>query len=191
MSKLLCFIYPDMADFELIMAATSVSWLEKEIVTIAYTNEVVISKPGIQYQPHLTVKEALLLEDVDGIIIPGGWNNEQRTELTELIQKLDTENKLIAAICAGPQFLAKAGILTNRHYTTTLTADVLKSRNEEDFFPRSTFVSQNVVRDGHVITAIGRAFIDFAMEILDYFNVFDNPNQQVDKTQLTNHYKGL
>jgi len=123
---MLCFIYKDMADFEMTLPITVAGlWLEKELITIAYEKEAIISKPGVQYTPHATVKEALEFEDVEGLIIPGGWNDEQRPELTELIQKLNNENKMLAAICAGPQYLARANVLKGKKYTTTATTIIV------------------------------------------------------------------
>jgi putative intracellular protease/amidase len=132
--------------------------------------------------------EAMNLDDVAGIIIPGGWNDEQRPELTELIQKLDMENKFVAAICAGPQYLARAGILKGKKYTTTMTEKVYKERGTYDPFPRDTYVEQNVVRDGNIITAVGAAFIDFAIEIADYMKLFDNAEE---RESFTKAYKQI
>lgn len=192
MGKILCFIYKDMADFEMTLSLhLAGAWLEKEIITIAHEKETIISKPGVQYTPHATVKEALEFEDVEGLIIPGGWNNEQRPELTELIQKLNNENKMLAAICAGPQYLARANVLNDRKYTTTLTEEYMKSQEIEDFFPRETFINENIVRDKNIITSVGRTFVDFAIEIADYFEMFSQPDSNLDKQTLANHYKGL
>jgi putative intracellular protease/amidase len=189
MRKMLCFIYNDMADFELTLATHFVGLLaEREIVPIAYEKAAVAAKPGLLYFPKATVKEALEFEDIDGLIIPGGWNGEQRPELTELINRLDSENKLLAAICAGPQYLARAGVLDNHKYTTTLTVDALKGRGEEDFFPRENFLDLKVVRDRNVITAVGSSFIDFAVEIGDYLGVYENAEE---KKEYGDAYKGL
>ena len=188
MEKLICYIYDDMADFELTLAAFLGKIIGKEIITIGYDEEKIVSKTGIQYKPHITVKEALELTGVVGLIIPGGWNDEQRPELTALIQKIDREKNLLAAICAGPQYLARAGVLDHYKYTTTLTKESLESAGKEDFFPRENFIPENVIRDGHVITAVGRAFVDFAIEIVDYFNEFTNEEEKV---SIRNSYKGL
>lgn len=192
MGKILSYIYNDMADFELTLPCTVAGlWIEKELITIAYEKEAVTSKPGLMYQPHATVKEALEFEDVEGIIIPGGWGDEQRPELTELIQKLNNENKLIAAICAAPKFLARAGVLNDKKYTTTLTPKYFETEGKDDFFPRDNFTGEKVVRDRNIITAVGASFVDFAIEIADYFKVFDDPEQNYDKETIAKSYKGL
>lgn len=189
MGKVLCFIYNDMADFELTLASHFTGrFAEKEIVPVAYEKAVVTAKPGLCYYPRATVKEALQYEDVDGLIIPGGWNDEQRPELTELIRKLDEEGKLLCAICAGPQYFARAGVLESHKYTTTLTEQEMKEEGKADFFPRQNFVDEKVVRDGNMITAVGHSFVDFAVEIGEYFNIYESPEEKED---IRKAYKGL
>jgi len=177
-----------MADFEMTFAATAMGWIKKEVITISDTMDTVIAHSGIQYQPHMTVGEALKQNDVDGIIIPGGWDRDLKNELMTLIQKLDNEGKLLSAICAGPEFLAKSGILEAVKYTTTLSKEGLSKNNEEDPFNWNLYVKQNVVRDKNVVTATGNAFVDFALELIDYFNEFNDSDQKEAYIKL---YKGL
>jgi putative intracellular protease/amidase len=187
MGRILCFIYNDMADFELTFSCHVLGTCAgMEIVPIAYDMDKVISSPGIIYYPRYTVKEAIELEDVDGLIIPGGWNNEQRPELTELIQRLSGNNKLLAAICAGPQYLVRAGVLEGKRYTTTLTPEVMQESGAEDPFPREGFINKDVVRDGNIVTAVGAAFIDFGIEVADSLNQFER--EEV-KKQFANEFK--
>ncbi|MFZ5351206.1 MAG: DJ-1/PfpI family protein [Bacillota bacterium] len=188
MGKILFFVYDEMADFEMTLAAHILGISGKEIVLTAYEKAVVTSKPGVSYYPAVTASEALGLDDVEGIIIPGGWNRIFRDELKELLHMLNSESKLIAAICAAPEYLAKAGILENRRYTTTLTENYLKEIGSPDFFPRNNFVNEKVVRDRNVITAVGNAFVDFAIEIADYFGLIENSGE---KEEYSKYYKGL
>ncbi|OOM80142.1 DJ-1/PfpI family protein [Clostridium sp. BL-8] len=188
MGKILCFIYDGMVDFEMTLAC---SLLDKEVFPIAYEIKVIKSKSGMCYYPISIVKEALEYTDVDGLIIPGGYNDEQRNELTELINELNNQGKLLAAICAGPQYLARAGVLKGKKYTTTLTEDNLKEyfpMVSENPFPRDTYINENVVRDSNIITAVGNAFVDFSIEILDYFGNFKDEEE---KKKCASHYKGL
>lgn len=189
MEKVLGFIYDDMADFEMTLALNLLgNNAEKEVVMIAHENRTIVSKAGVLYQPHCTVKEALEIEDVDGLIIPGGWKDEQSEELSALIQKLHSEQKLLAAICRGPSYLARAGVLGDARYTTTYSEKLVKELGVEDPFNRNHFQKENVVRDQHIITATGTAFVDFAMEILDFFDEFDD---QEEKEEIASIYKGL
>lgn len=190
MGKILLFIYDDMADFEMTLGAHLLGLgVGKEIIPIAYEDKLITSKPGIIYRPAKLVKDVLDLE-VDGLVIPGGWNGEIRVELITLIQKLFDEGKLVSAICAGPRFLAKAGILEKVKYTTTLAtwSEELKARfNEGDPFPRNNYVKSRVVRDKNVITAVGNAFVDYAIELCDYFKGFES---EENRKQYTDMIKG-
>lgn len=115
-------------------------------------------------------------------------NDEQREELTELIKKLHSEQKLLAAICRGPSFFARAGVLKDALYTTTYSEDLVKELDIKDPFNRENFRDDFVVIDQHYITAKGNAFVDFAVEILDRFDPCDKPEQKVDTK---NYFKGL
>ncbi|WP_338553185.1 hypothetical protein [Paenibacillus sp. KS-LC4] len=53
-----------------------------------------------------------------------------------------------------------------------------------DPFLRDRCIDERVVRDGHVITAKGRAFVDFSFEIFDYLGIYQDKEQE--KEQLFN-----
>lgn len=190
MQKILLFLYDDMADFEMTFASHLFSMIEDvELITIAYEKNLITGRSKIQYMPHLTVSQSLELENICGLIIPGGWNGEIRPEILTLIQKLHSEEKLIGAICAAPRFLAHAGILDKVQYTTSLgewNEDFIKVYGDpQDPFPRSTFIKAPLVRDSNVITAQGNAFILFATEICHWFQAFED---EEDKTSFLNYY---
>lgn len=191
MSKILVFIYDDMADFEITFACQLLGGdMGKEIITIAYEDKTISGRSGMYYRPKKMIKD-VLNEDVEGLIIPGGWNGEIRPELMLLIQNLHAKGKMLGAICAGPRFLAEAGVLGNVKYTTTITEWTKEDKErfgERDPFTRENYLSERVVRDGNIITAVGMAFTDFAVEIVDYFNGFDD---QDDKTGFIKAVKGL
>lgn len=188
MGKILVFIYDNMADFEITFVTHLLGGdLGKEIVTVGYEDNIIASKSGIMYKPTKTIKDALK-DEVEGLIIPGGWNGEIRAELIELIQSVNTKGKLLGAICAGPRFLAKAGVLNEVKYTTSLinwTETHVQNFKEEDPFPRQNFIVDRVVRDKNVITAQGYAFIDFAVEILDYFDGFEDEEDKNNFIKIT------
>lgn len=66
-------------------------------------------------------------------------------------------------------------------YTTPVnewTSDHKKVFGEEDPFPRENYISKRVFRDENVITAQGIAFIDFTVEICDWFGLFKDNNEK-------------
>jgi putative intracellular protease/amidase len=179
MGKIICFISEEFADFEITLAFHKIKNVgKKEVLSMGYNYESVVSESGLYYKPNLTVYEALELDDIEGLIIPGGPIRNQQKELTKLIIKLDQEEKMLAAICHGPQYLGRAGLLDKRKFTTSCSLERINKLGEEDPFPRENYVDQRVVKDGHVITAHGRAFVDFSFEIFDYLDVYQGKYEE-------------
>ena len=109
-----------MADFEITLVLHGLKNAGKrDIVAVGYTLDPISSQSGLRYLPDMTLAEALHLDDLEGLIIPGGPIRPQQPVLTDLIVKLDAEEKLLAAICFGPQYLGRAGILAHRKFTTS------------------------------------------------------------------------
>ncbi len=192
MGKVLVFIFDGMTDYE----TTLISHLlcadaGKEVIPIAYDDKLIKGRSGFLYKPEKLISD-ILDEDVEGLIISGGWFKNINPEFIELINKLNSEGKLIGGICgAGTLALAKAGVLDNVKYTTPIVEwneKYVYKYGEEDPFPRENFVVDRVVRDGNIITAQGVAFIDFAVEICDWFNLFEN---EEDKNNFINIIKGI
>jgi len=192
MGKILVFIFDGMTDYEItfLMHLLNTS-ADKEIITIAYEDKIIKGRSGFLCKPSRLITD-VLKEDVDGLIIPGGWYGDTRPELMELIHDLNSKGKLVSAICgAGTVFLAKAGVFHNVKYTTPIvewTQEHIDVFGEKDPFPRENFLSDRVVRDGNIITAQGIAFIDFAIEICDWFHLFES---QEDRDDFSKNVKGL
>ena len=73
-----------------------------------------------------TVKADALLEKCggepyDGVFLPGGMpgatNLLQSEAVLELVRRIDREGGVVAAICAAPLVLARAGLLAGRRFT--------------------------------------------------------------------------
>lgn len=191
MDKILIFIFDGMTDYEI----TFISHLlctdaGKEIITIAYEDKMIKGNSGFIYKPSKLVSD-VLNEDVQGLIIPGGWYGDIKPELIELINNLNLKGKLLSGICGvGTIFLAKAGVLNNVKYTTPVgewSKKHIEVFGRNDPFPRENFILERVVRDRNIITAQGTAFIDFAIEICDWFNLFES---EEDRNNFSNNIKG-
>lgn len=192
MGKILVFIFDGMTDYQM----TFITHLlgadaGKEITTIAYENKIIKGRSGLLYNPERLVTN-VLNEDVEGLILCGGCYGDAKPELIQLINKLNFERKLLGAICgAGTVLLAKAGVLNNVKYTTPIvewSQKQIDTYGGKDPFPRENLVLERVIRYENVITAQGIAFIDFAIEICDWFNLFEN---QEDRNDFSKNIKGL
>lgn len=179
MGKILCFISEDFADFEITLALHKIRNVgEKEVLSIGYSLEPVVSESGLTYTPDLTIKEAIKLGDIEGLIIPGGPIRDQHEGLTEMILQLDREEAMLAAICHGPQYLGRAGILNDHTFTTSCSIERIQKLRVDDPFPRQNYVDRRVVRDKHIITAKGRAFVDFSFEIFAYLGIYQDQDEE-------------
>lgn len=179
MNTILCYVSDEMADFEVTLALQILKNVgNREIVTVGYDISPVTSQSGFTHLPNLTLMQALDLLAVEALIIPGGPIRPQPDELTEIIRKLDREKKLLAAICFGPQYLGRAGVLDHHRFTTSCSVDRIKSLQVPDPFPRHNYVEARVVRDGNIITAQGRAFVDFAFAVFEALDIYSGKDDE-------------
>ncbi len=70
----------------------------------------------------------------------------------------------MAGICGGASLLAGLGVLKGKR-CTGLTSGQDPNIPEYQYFSESTFLDEHVVVDGNIITAQGRAFVEFAVEL--------------------------
>ena len=178
MKTIYCYIYPDFADFEVtILVHRLRNAGGYKVVTLAETEEPVMSQSGLRYLPDKRISQADAHEAA-GLIIPGGPICNEQNAIVPLVQQMDKQEKLLAAICFGPQFLGRAGVLDRHTYTTSCSEETIRQLNVCDPFPRCNFRSARVWQDGHVITAPGHAPVDFAAQICRYFSVYRDAAQE-------------
>lgn len=93
------------------------------------------------------------LKDYDAVVLPGGMPGARhlrdKDSLLSELRQFQLENKWIAAICAAPIALAKAGVLKDKHYTCY---DGVQAEITDGSYQKET-----VVVDGHLITSRGPA----------------------------------
>ncbi len=119
---------------------------------------------------NITIKVDYRLEKVDiatldSIVLAGGYggmvNLCNNVLVLEIIQTLNKENKLIAAICASPIVLGKAGVLKNKFSCYPQCEDSIQSD--------ARYTQELVCVDNNIITSIGPASaMLFALEVVKY-----------------------
>ncbi|HHV45421.1 MAG TPA: DJ-1/PfpI family protein [Tissierellia bacterium] len=104
------------------------------------------------------------IKGYDGLIIPGGREAaihlRDDGRVIELIKAFHDEGKILAAICAGPIVLNRAGILNGRKVTSYpgFDNDLKNSEYKDDI----------IVEDGNIITARGPAVaVYFALKLIE------------------------
>lgn len=178
MEKILCYIYEGMADFEISLLLHRLrNTGKREIISISENTEILIAQSGLKYFPDKKISDVTSVEDIEALIIPGGPINNNQNSICKLAMDIVEDGKLVAAICFGPQFLGRAGILDSYTYTTSCSTEKIQKLGCEEPFNRKNYVLKRVVRDRNLITAQGYAFVDFAMEVCNYLDIFENEMQ--------------
>lgn len=122
-------------------------------VTIASTKtDTATGVNGLKIKPDITISSAKA-DNYDALVLPGGtgvianlWENK---ELRTLIQKFNSQKKIIAAMCAAPPALAKAGILKGKKVTMFPWDDGIKEVTSKG----AIYVNEEYVIDGNIVTA--------------------------------------
>lgn len=138
---------------------------------------------AITVQADVLMPASLL--DYDMVALPGGLpgaaNLRDDVRVIDAVKEMDAAGKFVAAICAAPIALAKAGVLEGRRFTAYPGYD-------KSIETTGTYVDQLVVRDGNLLTsrgpatayAFGYALVDAlggdslaVKNRMAYFNAFD------------------
>ena len=136
-----------------------------DIKTVGVTGECVCGSHGVEIRADVT-KDKLLLEDMQGVILPGGMPgtlNLQNDEVVQgAIEYCRANGLLLSAICAAPMILGELGILNGKNAVCYPGFEEhLKGASVDDGL---------CIADGNVITAKGAgASMLFGAAIVDYF----------------------
>ena len=158
--------------FEEVEALTTVDYLRRVDVTVDMVsitqNREVKGSHDIPVMADKTIDQIDSIDGYDGVIIPGGMpgatNLRDNSRVIEIVKDMARANKLVAAICAGPIVLKKAGVIEGKSITSY--------PGFEDQLSGGIYQQQGVVRDGNIITARGPAMaVDFAITIIEYILV--------------------
>lgn len=157
-------LVPFAEGFEEIEAFTIVDVLRRagiKVDMVGVTGTMITGAHGVKVMVDKKLTD-VKIDEYDGIVLPGGSqgvvNLGRSASLIEMIKKLFTKEKLIAAICASPVILAKAGLLDNKKAT------IYPGMESELPYPRG----DRVVVDGNIITSQGPGTaMEFALKIVE------------------------
>ncbi len=163
-------IYLFLADgFETVEALAPVDVMRRaglQVVTVS-----VMGRKSVVSSHNVPVEaDALLAEcdfsDADALVLPGGLvgtdNLSACEPLRKEISRMNSENKLIAAICAAPTLFGRMGILAGRKATCYPGCEVELTGAE--------YTAATVQEDGNIITGCGPgASFEFGFTIIKRF----------------------
>jgi putative intracellular protease/amidase len=166
--------YEGFCEFEVVFSFLN---FKGNIAAVALENRIYISEENQRYLPDKTIDE-LKPEDIDLFIIPGGDPSHlyENVKLREFITELNIRNKLISGICGGVELMAKFGILDNKECTGD-SEGIRLDENNKQLFEKAAIVNEDVVIDGNCITAMGQAYIEFAIELGRLMKIYKNEQE--------------
>ena len=164
--KILVFLANGCEDVE---AITVIDYLRRAdidvtSVSIHDTNDI-ITKSNITLTADTNLND-IDPQEFDGLYIPGGTKGAEAlrddSRVIDIVKTFNDEEKLIAAICAGPIVLNKAGVLADKRATSfpDLKDDIDNVLEYVD--------DQMVVTDGNITTSRGAAVtVYLAMRLVE------------------------
>ncbi len=164
--KIAVMIYPYFSLQEISCLTSCLTlWDEREISVFASSKDIMLSEDGFQVIADKTFDE-FNCGDYACLILPGIINpipalfDEGNIEF---LRSLAGKDILIASISSSPLLLARAGLLEDCKFTCGLFDEMIQYC---DFIPRYNVLHKPVVRDKNIITALGFAFREFAVEAM-------------------------
>ncbi len=133
-----------------------------EVVVAGVNEELVTGANGITVKADTDIKY-VLADELDMIVLPGGWEGThmlaENERVQELLKEMKAKEKVVGAICAAPFALKAAGVLGSKY---TCYPSVEEQIGKEGYTDK-----QKVVIDGNVMTSRGPGTaICFGLEIV-------------------------
>ncbi|WP_311488167.1 DJ-1 family glyoxalase III [uncultured Helcococcus sp.] len=166
MKKIAVFVAPGFEEIETVAVADILRRGEQHCDLVGLENAVT-GVHGISIQCDRVIDDKIA-HDYDMVVLPGGRPGADNLRDNDLVIKaikdMEKEDKWIAAICAAPIALGRAGVLEGKNFTAYPGVDKeIKDRN---------FKEDIVVVDGKIITSRGPATVfEFSYSLLDLLGV--------------------
>src|SRR5260221_1683217 len=87
------------------------------VISIGLTTQTVRGKHGLEMTPDISIDEAPRADELDGLVIPGGWAPDKlrrSQKVLQLVRDMDAQGKIIGTICHGGWVPISAGLMRGR-----------------------------------------------------------------------------
>jgi len=136
-----------------------------EVISAGLDLKTIHGKNGLVIQPDTEIK-SLNMDDLDGLILPGGWAPDKLRRypiVTDLVSQLDKQGKVIGIICHGGLVAISAKIVRGR-------ATGSKGIKDDIINAGGIWVDEPAFRDGNLVWGRVVADIpDFCRELVQAF----------------------
>lgn len=195
MKKAAVIVYPLFSMQEISCLTELFKFADKELCVFGASLDPVMSEDGFRILPEKTFQE-FEREAFDCLVLPGIWDPYEVSldeRIIDFLRQFQEDPILIASISSSPMLLAKAGLLKNRKFIHGFFEEMF---DEFDYLKEvyDQIERKPVVYDQHLITAVGFAFREFAVEVLRALGmpcpdrVFSGITKEYTPEELTFHY---
>lgn len=176
MKKIAVMIYPYFSMQEISFLTDGLKvYFDIDVDVFASSKEIIKSEDNFQVVANKTFDE-FNVDEYCCLILPGIWNPLPAVfdaKNIEFLKSLKDKDILISSISSSPMLLAKAGLLDNVKFTSGMWDEICKWL---DFIPYKNVIHKPIVKDKNIITAMGFAFREFAIETIKALGIDDCKN---------------
>ncbi len=183
MKDLLIFLADGFEDIEALTVCDYLRRADLDVDLVSITDKKEVeSAHGVKVLADLTFSE-IMFDDYKAIYVPGGLpgaiNLAEDKRVRESVEMYAQEDKLVAAICAGPIVFDKVKLLKEGKYTCF--------PGFEKNLETAGRVDEPVVIDGNVITSMGPSFAQvLAFELIELLKGEESAQAIKEATLFTN-----
>lgn len=158
-----CFLADGFEEVEAIAPIDMLRRADIEVKTVGVTGDVIDGRHGIKVIPDISVKDIVLDDTLQAVILPGGLpgatNLEESADVQKAIDFAAVSGKYICAICAAPQILGHKGLVKGKK--------AIAYPGFESELEGAEISEEYVVLDGNIITAKGAGVAtEFGLKIV-------------------------
>jgi 4-methyl-5(b-hydroxyethyl)-thiazole monophosphate biosynthesis len=121
-----------------------------EVIVAGVDKELVTGANGITVKADTDIKD-VKADDLDMVVLPGGWGGThilaENETVQQLLREMKDKEKIVGAICAAPFALKQAGVLNDRYTCYPSVEEQIGTDGYTD--------KEKVVIDGNVMTSRG------------------------------------
>ncbi|HLI05475.1 MAG TPA: type 1 glutamine amidotransferase domain-containing protein [Ktedonobacteraceae bacterium] len=149
------FVAQEVEDLEFWVPVMRLSEEGAHVVIIGLNTQTVRGKHGLEMTPDVAIEEAPKAEELDGLVIPGGWAPDKlrrNQAVLQLVRDINEQGKIIGTICHGGWVPISAGIMRGHKATgsTGIKDDIINAGGiwvDEPAFREGNLVWGRVVED--------------------------------------------
>ncbi len=136
-----------------------------KVIVIGLSTQTVCGKHGLEMTPDISIEEAPTADELDAIVIPGGWAPDKlrrNQRVLQLVRDMDAQGKIIATICHGGWVPISAGIMRGRKAvgSTGIKDDITNAGG--------TWVNEAAFREGNMVWGrVVEDIPDFCRELVN------------------------